>query len=97
MMEIVGSRLGNIEDIPDNLRAQMSLGHSSVSKKVEEVIVKYLDGCGTIDEILVAFFREHGIVLERSKLVSRVHRMIRNGSLERVGFNNPAVYKVVQS
>ena len=95
--QIVGTRIGNLSDLPDALRNQLSMGRSSVSSQIENVLVKSLDGCGTVDEIMVALFRAHDVVLLRDKLVSRIHRMIRAGRLQRIGQNNPAVYKVVQS
>ena len=79
----IGSRFGDITDLPDKLLTQM-VGHGT--PKDEQDILNVLDGdlssVGTIDEILVALYRREGSVIhDRKTLAARITRMVKKGSL----------------
>lgn len=77
----LGRRVGNLDDLPEELRAQLQIGKiGELEREIIEVIRQY-DGVANVDEILVGLFRQTGEVHERQRLANRLYRMGQAGHL----------------
>ncbi len=80
----VGKRIGNLDDLPKEIRSQLQcIKTNSLEKQIMEVI-NCLQGMANIDEILVGMFREHDLLMERSYLSKKLYQMKRHGLLESI-------------
>jgi len=74
----IGSRLGNVMDLPEEMRAQLvSIQFDETEMQIVSLIRDKLDGVATIDEIFVGLFREHGVDSTRESLANKIYRMTR--------------------
>ena len=81
----LGRRVGNLDDLPEALRAQLQIGKiGELERQIIEVIREELGGVANVDEILVGLFRQTGQVLERQSLANRLYRMGQAGHLSSV-------------
>jgi hypothetical protein len=78
----LGRRVGNLEDLPETLRAQLQVGKiGEVEREVLSVIRDMFDGVANVDEIMVGLYRKTGVVYDRQPLANRLYRMGQAGHL----------------
>ena len=78
----LGRRIGELDDLPDELRAQLQIGKmSDLERTIIYVIREMFDGVANVDEILVGLYREVGQIFERQPLANRLYRMGQAGHL----------------
>lgn len=82
----VGRRLGDISDLPEALRKQLSGAKlDELEGRVLETLKTRYDGVASIDEIMVGLYRDFGYVTEdRRALSNKLYRMMKAGHLQRV-------------
>lgn len=75
----IGKRLGDLSDLPDSLRRQLSSQKlDDLEWKILNVLINPLSGVGSIDEIMVGLYREHKYVTpDRKSLSSKLYRMVK--------------------
>jgi hypothetical protein len=80
--EDLGRRVGNLEELPAELRAQLQVGKiGEIEREIIDVVRHELDGVANVDEILVGLFRRSGNIHERQSLANRLYRMGQAGHL----------------
>jgi hypothetical protein len=82
--ESLGRRIGNMADLPEELRKQLQVAkvddlHVQVIDSLEQ-----LDGVANLDEVLVALYRASGKVYNRAYLSNKMYRMAQAGAIESV-------------
>lgn len=78
----VGSRIGNIDDLPEAIRAQLvSFQMDELEAQILDLLNDNLDHVATIDEILVGLWRSHGVAHQRDQLANKIYRMTRKEQL----------------
>ena len=81
----LGKRVGNLDDLPESLRAQLQVGKiGNLEREIIALIRDELDGVANVDEILVGLYRRTGEVHERQPLANRLYRMGQAGHLTSV-------------
>ncbi len=82
--ESLGRRVGNLDDLPDSLLAQLQVGR--VDELHERIVhsLRQLDGTANLDEVLVALYRATGEVYKRPYLSNKMYRMAQAGAIESV-------------
>lgn len=82
--ESLGRRVGNLDDLPDSLLAQLQVG--KVDELHEQIIhsLRQLDGVANLDEVLVALYRATGTVYKRPYLSNKMYRMAQANAIESV-------------
>lgn len=84
-IEPIGGRLGNVEDLPDEIRSQLiSVQYDELETQIIAVINEQFSGIATIDEILVGLWRVHHDVHQRDGLANKIYRMTRKEYLHSV-------------
>ncbi len=74
----IGSRFGNISDLPPELRDQLvSIQHDEFEQKILDVIADEYGGIATIDEIMVGLYRTYEEIHKRDALATKIYRMTR--------------------
>lgn len=91
----VGRRIGDISDLPEELRKQLS---TSKLDEIEEQILGTMknryDGVASLDEIMVGLYRDYGyIVKERRSLNGKLYRMKNKDVIESVP-KKKGVYRI---
>lgn len=72
----VGKRIGDLQDLPEELKAQLQLSKlDALEEQILSVIKNRYDGVANIDEVLVGLFRDHNVVQKRVLVASRLYRM----------------------
>lgn len=72
----VGKRIGDLQDLPDELKSQLQLSKlDELEEQILSVIKNRYDGIANIDEILVGLFRDHKVVQKRAFVAGRLYRM----------------------
>lgn len=93
-MTVVGKRFGDVESLPEEIRAQIEEKQKSIA--LDEVVFRAivdLNGTATIGELLVHAFRATGNKELRKQTISRsVYRLKQAGVIEPVA---PGVYKLL--
>lgn len=75
--EGLGGRFGNIEDLPEELRAELLAARvGAVEQNVLDLLAAQFDGAATVDEIRVGLFRMTGEIFDRRKLAGKLYRMV---------------------
>lgn len=75
--EGLGGRFGNIDDLPEELRAELIAARVGVVEQtILDLLAAQFDGAATVDEIRVALFRKTGEIFDRRKLAGRLYRMV---------------------
>lgn len=79
----VGTRLGNIDDLPEELRRQIpEFTIEGIDEQVYTVLKEDLDGIGSLSEIMIALFRRFKISNKsRTEITDVVYRLIRKRML----------------
>lgn len=79
--ESLGRRLGNLSDLPDDLKKQLQA--AKVDDLHEQVItsLEQLEGAANLDEVLVALYRATGKVYNRAYLSNKMYRMAQAGAI----------------
>lgn len=78
----LGRRVGNLEELPETLRAQLQVGKvGQTERDIIAIIRNDFDGVANVDEILVGLYRQTGEVFERQPLANRLYRMGQAGHL----------------
>jgi hypothetical protein len=78
----VGSRIGNIDDLPEEIRTQLvSFQMDELEAQILDLLNDSLDHVATIDEILVGLWRAHGAAHQRDQLANKIYRMTRKEQL----------------
>jgi hypothetical protein len=87
------SRIGNIDDLPQELKEQLMIcNQKDIEKKIIEVIKSY-DNYANIDEVMVGLYRRFKIITKRTDIVSRLYRMAKKGLLLPIK-NKKGAYKL---
>ncbi|MFZ0946154.1 MAG: hypothetical protein WB930_13880 [Syntrophobacteraceae bacterium] len=84
LLDKVGKRLGNLSDIPEELRKQLQATKTDEFERQILEVLSDLEGIGNIDEILVGLYRRFGIVQQRAFLSNKLYRMTTSGHLRSV-------------
>lgn len=72
----VGKRIGDLQDLPEELKAQLQLSKlDALDEQILSVIKNRYEGVANIDEILVGLFRDNHVVQKRPLVASRLYRM----------------------
>lgn len=79
----VGTRLGNIEDLPEELRKQIpEFTIEGIDEQVYTVLKEDLEGIGSLSEIMVTLFRRFKISdKSRTEITDVIYRLIRKRML----------------
>jgi hypothetical protein len=78
----IGSRIGNIDDLPEAIRAQLvSFQMDELEAQILDLLNDKLDRVATIDEILVGLWRSHAVEHQREQLANKIYRMTRKEQL----------------
>ena len=78
----VGNRLGNIMDLPEEIRSQLvSVQFDEIENQILKVVKESFGGVATIDEIFVGMYRETREVMQRDALANKIYRMTRKEML----------------
>jgi hypothetical protein len=81
----IGRRIGDTDDLPEQLKAQLRQpGAPTLEMQILD-IVKDLDGACTVDEVIVSLWRKHKVLTkDRRALANRLYRMTTKGQLDSV-------------
>lgn len=75
-LRTVGKRIGDLQDLPEELKAELQVSKLDVlEEQILSVIKNRYDGIANIDEVLVGLFRDHKVVQKRSTVGARLYRM----------------------
>lgn len=82
----VGTRLGNVDDLPENLRKQIpEFIIEGLDEQVYTVIKEDLEGIGSLSEIMIALFRRFKVTdKSRTEITEVVYRLIRKKMLTNI-------------
>jgi hypothetical protein len=81
----IGRRLGDTDDLPEELKAQLRPPGAPTLEKQILGIVEELGGACTVDELMVSLWRKHKVMTEdRRALANRLYRMTVKGQLDSV-------------
>jgi hypothetical protein len=91
----VGSRLGDISDLPEALRSQLKAAKmDDLEAKVMSVLKEDFDGVASTDELMVGLYRSaNHLVDDRRAFSNKLYRMQRSGMIESVP-KRKGVYKL---
>lgn len=97
----IGSRLGDVMDLPEEMRAQLvSVQFDEAEMQIVNLVKDSFGGVATIDEIFVGLYRAHDISSPREALANKIYRMTRKELLFSVSgrkgvytTERPAVFK----
>ena len=79
----IGSRLGNVDDLPEELRSQLTGQKSNDDERKILDIVIFLDGVATVNEIMVSLYYNYSEVVNRPVVNNRVSKLMKKGALFR--------------
>ena len=82
--ENLGKRVGELESLPDELRAQLVVGKRDELEEALLTALRSLEGVANLDELLVAAYRATGKVYKRTFISNKMYRMAQNGLVESV-------------
>ena len=75
--EGVGSRFGNLSDLPEELLKQIpAVRVDDLEREVIDLLRDQLEGAGSVDEILVGLYRKSGMIHERRRIAGKLYRMV---------------------
>lgn len=75
----VGKRIGDLQDLPAELKAELQLSKlDALEEQMLSVLKNRYDGVANIDEILVGLFRDHQVLQKRTLVAARLYRMGKN-------------------
>ena len=91
----VGRRIGNISDMPEELRKQLQTGKTDELESQIISVIKKLDGIANLDEILVGLYRDFNVIQQRGFLTNKLYRMNKSGLINSVE-KKKGVYRVAE-
>jgi hypothetical protein len=72
----LGRRMGNLSDLPDELRKQLQIARiSELEQTIISIINHMYQGVANVDEILVGLYRETNEVHQRQTIANKLYRM----------------------
>jgi hypothetical protein len=75
-----GLRFGEMEDLPDELKAQIqAIKVGDVERTIIAMLRDDFEGIANLDEILVGLFRRKGEVFDRQLVSNKLYRMNKSG------------------
>lgn len=84
-VSIVGTRLGDLSSLPEQLRKQIKeITPFSMKKQISVVLEYDLEKTATINEILVCIYRRYKTVLNKRSLYATLEQMRRDGVLKSI-------------
>lgn len=84
-LDRVGKRLGNIADLPEELKSQLQATKTDeLERQIIDVLSSSLEGVGNLDEILVNLYRKFKVIQERGYLSNKLYRMAKGGHIKSV-------------
>ncbi|MDD3183645.1 MAG: hypothetical protein PHD48_12715 [Alphaproteobacteria bacterium] len=83
-LDKVGKRLGNLSDLPDELKKQLQATKTDELERQILDVLSGLEGIGNIDEVLVGLYRKFSVIQERAFLSNKMYRMAKAGHLKSV-------------
>ncbi len=92
-LEKVGKRLGNLSDLPEELKKQLQATKTDELERQILEVLSELEGIGNIDEILVGLYRKYTVIQDRAFLSNKMYRMAKSGHLKSVK-GKKGVYEV---
>jgi hypothetical protein len=87
-MTSIGTRFGDLSDLPEDLRKQLKLKRKDDQEFLIEILAG-LDGAATVNEILIAAWRENGTVLKRQSVAAKLSAMRCQGLLAPRNVSDP--------
>jgi len=80
----VGKRLGNLSDLPEELKKQLQATKiDDFERKILETFSK-LEGIANIDEVLVGLYRNFNEIQDRAFVSNKLYRMAKAGHVKSV-------------
>lgn len=74
--ENLGKRVGNLDELPPELRAQLQIGKiDDFGQQIIDLIRDGYGGVANVDEILVGLYRATGDVHQRQQIANKLYRM----------------------
>ena len=91
----VGTRLGNIDDLPEELKKQIpEFALGGLDEQVYNVLKEELEGIASLSEIMIALYQRYKVVdKNRQEVTEAVYRLIRKRVVAGVK-GRKAVYKL---
>lgn len=91
----LGRRLGDLNDLPEALRAQIVVTKlDDLEAKIIKTMTERFEGVATVDEIIVGLFRDFEYLTEdRRQLANKLYRMQKASLLDAVP-KRKGVYKL---
>ncbi|MCK7612459.1 hypothetical protein [Roseibium sediminicola] len=77
-------RIGNLDELPEELRSQLKISESDQLEMDIVEVIRSLDSCAAIDEILVGLWRKTGKVEDRDFVARKLYRMTRANTINSV-------------
>ena len=72
----LGKRVGDLTDLPEELRRQLQIGKiSELEREIIDVLKDEYAGVANVDEILVGLYRRNGQIHQRQFLANKLYRM----------------------
>lgn len=95
IMSKVGTRLGNIDDLPEELKKQIpEFALGGLDEQVYNVLKEELEGIASLSEIMIALYQRYKVVdKNRQEVTEAVYRLIRKKVVVGVK-GRKAVYKL---
>lgn len=95
IMSKVGTRLGNIDDLPEELKKQIpEFALGGLDEQVYNVLKEELEGIASLSEIMIALYQRYKVVdKNRQEVTEAVYRLIRKRVAAGVK-GRKAVYKL---
>lgn len=93
----VGRRLGDISDLPEALRKQISVSKlDELEEKIVTTLRDRFEGVANVDELMVGLYRDHQYITEdRRALANKLYRMQKAGLIASLP-KRKGVYKLKQ-
>lgn len=95
VLEKVGTRLGNIDDLPEELKKQIpEFALGGLDEQVYNVLKENLEGIASLSEIMIALYQRYKVMdKNRQEVTEAVYRLIRKKVVVGVK-GRKAVYKL---
>ncbi|MEM7764535.1 MAG: hypothetical protein AAF290_10670 [Pseudomonadota bacterium] len=66
----------DIVDLPDELKSELSIGKTDEEEFTIVRILEHAGGIMSLDQVLIGFYRETGVVMKRATMNNRLNRMM---------------------
>ena len=95
ILKKVGTRLGNIDDLPEELKKQIpEFALGGLDEQVYNVLKENLEGIASLSEIMIALYQRYKVMdKNRQEVTEAVYRLIRKKVVVGVK-GRKAVYKL---